>query len=162
MRRATTALPAGSWPAGREVVTVTLPCTERHRRRILMRDDGGAEFLLDLPEAVHLADGDGLALEDGAIIRVVAAQEFVAEARCSDPLHLARVAWHLGNRHLPVQVLEDGAIRFPHDHVIEAMVEGLGATVSHCHAPFHPESGAYSGVGGGGGHAHSHGHAHAH
>lgn len=159
MRRAVEVLPAGSWPAGNEAATVTLPCTERHRRRILMRDDGGAEFLLDLPEAVQMIDGNGLRLEDGAILRVVAAEEFVAEARCADPLHLARVAWHLGNRHLPVQVLADGGLRFPHDHVIEAMVVGLGAEVSHCRAPFQPESGAYSG---GGGHGHSHGHAHAH
>lgn len=158
-RRAVEVLPAASWPAGREVATVTLPCVERHRRRILMRDDGGAEFLLDLPEAVQMADGDGLRLEDGAVVRVVAAEEFVAEARCADPLHLARVAWHLGNRHLPVQVLADGGIRFPHDHVIEAMVAGLGAEVSHCRAPFQPESGAYSGsAGGGGGHVHAHSH----
>lgn len=162
MRRVTEVLPAGSWLAKRQTATVTLPCTERHRRRIVMRDDAGAEFLLDLREAVHLADGDGLALEDGGVVRVTAAEEFVAEARCTDPLHLARVAWHLGNRHQPVQMLADGGIRFPHDHVIEAMVAGLGAEVSHCRAPFQPERGAYAGGGESGGHSHSHGHGHGH
>ncbi len=156
MRRAIEVIPAGTWPEGRAVGTVTLPCTERHRRRVLMHDDAGGDFLLDLPEAVHMADGDGLALEDGAVVRVVAAEEFVAEARCTDPLHLARVAWHLGNRHLPVQILKDGGIRFPHDHIIEGMVTGLGAEVSHCRAPFHPESGAYSGGAGGGAGGHGH------
>lgn len=155
MRRAPELRPRGAWTASAEVGTVTLPCADRHRRRILMRDDAGAEFLLDLPEATQLRDGDGLMLEGGGVIRVVAAAEDVAEITCGDALHLARVAWHLGNRHTAVQVLPDGRLRIAHDHVLEAMVEGLGATVAHARAPFQPEGGAY---GGGGAHGHAHGH----
>lgn len=151
MHTASVVRPAGQWSPKAEVGTVTLVCADRHRRRILMRDDAGVEFLLDLPEAMHLRDGDGLMLGDGAVVRVIAAPEPVAEVACVDALHLARVAWHLGNRHTPVQVLPDGRLRFGHDHVLEAMVEGLGATVTRTTAPLQPEGGAY---GGGQGHAH--------
>lgn len=156
MRRAPELRPAGAWTPAEEVATVTLPCADRHRRRILMRDDAGGEFLLDLPEATQLRDGDGLMLDGGGVVRVVAAAEAVAEIACGDPLHLAQVAWHLGNRHTAVQILPDGRLRMAHDHVLEAMVEGLGATVTHATAPFQPEGGAYAG----GGHGHRHGHAH--
>jgi urease accessory protein len=72
------------------------------------------------------------------------------EIRCNDPQHLVRVAWHLGNRHLPTQITARG-LRIRRDHVIEAMVEGLGARVIEIEAPFDPEGGAYAG----GGHAHA-------
>lgn len=149
MRRATHVHAAGRWPEVSEVATVTLPCADRHRRRILMRDDAGAEFLLELAEATQLRDGDGLMLADDGVIRVIAAVEDVAEITCADPLHLTRIAWHLGNRHTPVQLLPDGRLRMAHDHVLEAMVEGLGAEVTRTRAPFQPEGGAY-----GGGHGH--------
>ncbi len=161
MRRTPELRRSGVWAASAEVATVTLPCADRHRRRILMRDDAGGDFLLDLPEATQLRDGDGLVLEDGTIIRVIAAEEAVADITCGDAIHLTRVAWHLGNRHTPVQVLPDGRLRIAHDHVLESMVEGLGATVERARAPFQPEGGAYGGHGASHGHDH-HGHGHSH
>ena len=97
-----------------------------------------------------LRGGDALVLDDGRLIEVVAAPEPLAEIRGSDPQHLVRVAWHLGNRHLPTQITARG-LRIRRDHVIEAMVKGLGARVIEIEAPFDPEGGAYAG----GGHAHA-------
>src|SRR5271163_3868610 len=117
-------------------------------------------FLLDLENAVALRGGDALELEDGRLIEVVAAPEPLVEIRGTDPHHLVRVAWHLGNRHLPTQIMAKG-LRIRRDHVIEAMVKGLGARIIEIEAPFDPEGGAYAG----GGHGHDHGHAaddHAH
>jgi urease accessory protein len=110
----------------------------------------GLEFLLDLEDAIMLRGGDALVLEDGRLIEVVAAPEPLAEIRGADPHHLIRVAWHLGNRHLPTQIMGK-ALRIRRDHVIEAMVKGLGARVIEIEAPFDPEGGAYAG----GGHAHA-------
>ena len=104
----------------------------------------GLEFLLDLENAVALRGGDALVLEDGRLIEVVAAAEPLLEIRGADPLHLVRVAWHLGNRHLPTQIMPKG-LRIRRDHVIEAMVKGLGARVIEIEAPFDPEGGAYAG-----------------
>jgi urease accessory protein len=143
--------------------TVVLDFDDRHRRRMAMTGTRGLEFLLDLENAVALRGGDALVLEDGRLIEVVAAPEPLAEIRGADPQHLVRLAWHLGNRHLPTQIMPKG-LRIRRDHVIEAMVRGLGARVIEIEAPFDPEGGAYAG----GGHAHaaegdSHGHAaHAH
>lgn len=153
MRRAVRVIADEGWLPERQVGTVTLPYTDRHRRRIVLSDDAGADFLLDLPEAVPIADGDGLELENGGVIHVIAAPEDVADVTCRSPTHLARVAWHLGNRHLAVQILADGRLRIVWDHVIAAMLEGLGATVERRHAAFQPETGAYAG----GGHGHAHG-----
>ena len=117
----------------------------------------GLEFLLDLENAVALRGGDALVLEDGRLIEVVAAAEPLIEIRGADPLHLVRIAWHLGNRHLPTQIMPKG-LRIRRDHVIEAMVKGLGARIIEIEAPFDPEGGAYAG------HAHapdSHAHGHA-
>lgn len=146
MRRAIEHLPRGTWPdaAG---ATATLDFDRRNRRRLKLFDDGGAPFLLDLPRAVTLRGGDGLRLAEGGYIRVAEASEPVVDARAGTPEATARLAWHLGNRHLPVQVLPDGAIRFRADSVIEAMVEGLGASVTRLTAPFTPEAGAYAGHG---------------
>src|SRR4030088_3053456 len=116
----------------------------------------GLEFLLDLENAIALRGGDALVLEDGRLIEVVAAPEPLLEIRGTDPLHLVRVAWHLGNRHLPTQVMPKG-LRIRRDHVIEAMVRGLGARVIEIEAPFDPEGGAYAG----GGHAQAQAHDHA-
>ena len=104
----------------------------------------GLEFLLDLENAVALRGGDALVLEDGRLVEVVAAPEPLIEIRCNDPQHLVRVAWHLGNRHLPTQIMPKG-LRIRRDHVIEAMVKGLGARVIEIEAPFDPEGGAYAG-----------------
>jgi urease accessory protein len=145
MRRAIQHRPAGHWPADQAVSAVTLAFDQRHRRRILMVDDGGEEFMLDLPRAAHLNNGDGLALDGGGFLLVKAAEEAVADVRCGTPEALARIAWHIGNRHMPVQVLPDGVLRVPDDHILVAMLEGLGARVVRLRAPFAPESGAYHG-----------------
>ncbi|QWG12701.1 urease accessory protein UreE [Bradyrhizobium sediminis] len=145
--------------------TVVLDFDDRHRRRMAMTGTRGLEFLLDLETAVALRGGDALVLEDGRLVEVVAAPEPLAEIRCNDPHHLVRVAWHLGNRHLPTQIMPKG-LRIRRDHVIEAMVKGLGARVIEIEAPFDPEGGAYADSG----HAHapevhdhsSHDHGHHH
>jgi urease accessory protein len=130
--------------------TVVLDFDDRHRRRMAMTGTRGLEFLLDLENAVALRGGDALVLDDGRLIEVVAAPEPLIEIRGADPHHLIRVAWHLGNRHLPTQIMAK-ALRIRRDHVIEAMVRGLGARVIEIEAPFDPEGGAYAG----GGHAHA-------
>ena len=130
--------------------TVVLDFDDRHRRRMAMTGTRGLEFLLDLENAVALRGGDALVLDDDRLIEVVAAPEPLAEIRCNDPHHLVRVAWHLGNRHLPTQIIGKG-LRIRRDHVIEAMVKGLGARVIEIEAPFDPEGGAYAG----GGHVHA-------
>jgi urease accessory protein len=129
---------------------VVLDFDDRHRRRMVMTGTRGLEFLLDLESAVALRGGDALVLEDGRLVEVVAAPEPLAEIRGSDPQHLVRLAWHLGNRHLPTQVTARG-LRIRRDHVIEAMVKGLGARIIEIEAPFDPEGGAYAD----GGHAHA-------
>jgi len=143
--------------------TVVLDFDDRHRRRMAMTGTRGLEFLLDLENAVALRGGDALVLEDGRLVEVVAAPEPLAEIRGSDPQHLVRLAWHLGNRHLPTQVTARG-LRIRRDHVIEAMVQGLGARIIEIEAPFDPEGGAYADSGHGhapAGAAHDHaGHGH--
>ncbi|MGB9117571.1 urease accessory protein UreE [Bradyrhizobium sp.] len=126
--------------------TVVLDFDDRHRRRMAMTGTRGLEFLLDLENAVALRGGDALVLDDGRLVEVVAAPEPLAEIRCNDPQHLVRVAWHLGNRHLPTQITGRG-LRIRRDHVIEAMVKGLGARIVEIEAPFDPEGGAYAGGG---------------
>src|SRR5580698_6080226 len=130
--------------------TVVLDFDDRHRRRMAMTGTRGLEFLLDLENAVALRGGDALVLEDGRLIEVVAAPEPLAEIRAADPQHLVRLAWHLGNRHLPTQIMGKG-LRIRRDHVIEAMLKGLGARVIEIDAPFDPEGGAYAADG----HAHA-------
>src|SRR5947207_4000947 len=139
--------------------TVVLDFDDRHRRRMAMRGTRGLEFLLDLENATVLRGGDALVLDDNRLIEVVAAPELLIEIRGNEPSHLIRVAWHLGNRHLPTQITARG-LRIRRDHVIEAMVKGLGARIIEIYAPFDPEGGAYAD----GGHPHtreSGSHAHA-
>ena len=131
---------------------VTLDFDNRHRRRLAMTGKGGLKFLLDLPRARRIRQGDTLLLEDGRRVRVIAAKEPLAEIRAPSDADLVRIAWHLGNRHLPV-MLASGRILIRRDHVIEDMVRLLGATVEIVDAPFDPEDGAYAG---GGGHHHHH------
>lgn len=148
--------PAGGSRGDEPDATVTLDFDARHRRRVRMTTDQGEDFLLNLPEAVALSDGDRLGLDDGRWVRVVAAGEWVVEIRHPDEHGLVRLAWHLGNRHLPVQIDGD-VLRIRPDHVIEIMLRGLGAELERTIAPFQPEGGAYSG--GGSGHSHgSHSH----
>ena len=115
-----------------------------------MTSDGGLRFLLDLPETVHLRHGDGLVLEDGRVVLIKAAPEALLEIRARDARHLATLAWQIGNRHLEAQI-ETDRILIRRDHVIEAMLNGLGATTREVVEIFTPEAGAY------GGH-HHHGH----
>ncbi|PZN95952.1 MAG: urease accessory protein UreE [Alphaproteobacteria bacterium] len=158
MLRATSVLPAGHW---RDAVDrVVLDHAARHRRRLHYHAEGGLAFLLDLPRARVLADGDGLVLEDGRVIAVVAAAEPLIEVTAADGAALLAIAWHIGNRHLPAELLGT-AIRLRADHVIADMLRGLGGTVTAIAAPFNPETGAYAG--GHGDHHHHHDdHAHDH
>jgi urease accessory protein len=143
-------LPVGAWDPTRAFDSVLIDFDRRHRRRIVLQTEGQAEVLIDLPQAVRLRDGDGLALDDGRVIRVVAKAEPLLEIHAHSPDELVRIAWHLGNRHLPVQLLGD-RIRIRADHVIADMVDQLGAHAHALDAPFDPEGGAYAG-----GHSHSH------
>jgi len=134
---------AGEWPQGEATATVTLSYAERCRRRIQMADDQGAPFLLNLPRAVRLSDGDGLRLEEGGWLRVVAGPEPLVEAKATNAQHLARLAWHIGNRHVPAEVVDTLRLRIAADSVLEAMLRQLGAEVRRIEAPFAPEGGAY-------------------
>ncbi len=151
MLRATEILRAGLWNA-KPADVVRLDYDHRTRRRIALTGVGGLEFLLDLAKAPVLAAGDGLRLEDGRIVAVEAAPERLLEIACRDERALARIAWHLGNRHLATEI---GArvVYIRDDHVIADMARGLGAEVRSVERPFNPEGGAYSQ-----GAAHSHGH----
>lgn len=149
--------------------TITLTRADRHKRRIVLTTDNGQPFLLDLPEATYMAHGDALALDDGTLIEVRAAAEPLLEIYCHDASALARIAWHIGNRHTPAEVTAQ-ALYIQPDHVLEEMVIGLGAHAHHVMRPFEPEGGAYGGKGPlqsshhhhGSGHTHSHEHDHAH
>jgi urease accessory protein len=156
MRRATRAERAGHWPDSRAVASVTLAYDDRHRRRMRLATDAGEEFLLDLAHALSLEDGDGLQLDDGSWIAVRAAAESLIEVT-AEPTLLARLAWHLGNRHLPARI-EPRRILIRSDHVIADMLSKLGATLRFIEAPFTPERGAYDDYG----HAQEPGHADAH
>lgn len=144
--------------AGRLIDTVVLDFESRRRRRIRMTGEQGSEFLLDLPKVATLRDQDILLLENGGGILVKAKDEPVVDITCRDMAHLVRIAWHLGNRHLPTQLFED-RLRIRQDHVIEEMVQKLGALTVRVNAPFNPEGGAYSH---GETYSHSHGAGHDH
>ncbi len=135
----------GIGPEDAAVDTVTLAYLDRHRRRIRLVADSGRTYLLDLPRAHHLVEGDGLELDGGGYLRVRAAAEPVFEIEAGDRGDLLRIAWHLGNRHLPLQVVGD-RLRIRADHVIADMVTGLGGSITRLEAPFDPESGAYAGT----------------
>ena len=139
-------LPAGHWPAEEEKDAVTLAYDARHRRRLRMRGERGSEFLLDLPQAVMMREGDGLKLSSGGYVRVRAAAEALLEVTAGSPAELARLAWHLGNRHLAAEIGRE-RILIRRDHVIAEMLSRLGARVREVSAPFNPESGAYGGAG---------------
>lgn len=159
--RATAIAPAGTWPEAEARDTVHADFDDRFRRRKLYLTEGGGSVLLDLPEAQVMRDGDGLALEGGGFIRVRAAAEDLIEVRADTPRQLLRFAWHLGNRHLPAQLLEDRLL-IRHDHVIIRMLEGLGAKLAKVRAPFDPEGGAYGEHNRLPAHPHGHGHHHHH
>jgi len=152
MRNASIHRPAGHWPEEKAVGTLTLDFDGRHRRRIRLTTDHGEDVLLDLPKTVAMAEGDGLQLDDGTWLRVTAAPESLVEVRHKDRHQLMRLAWHLGNRHLPTEIREE-ALRIRPDHVIEEMLHGFEAELKKVKSPFQPEGGAY-------GSSHSDGHTH--
>jgi urease accessory protein len=141
MQRIGQALNAGTWPGPPED-RVVLDYDGRYRRRVVLTAESGAQYLLDLPEARHLRDGDGLVLESGDLVCVVAAPEPLLEVRAASPEALLRLAWHIGNRHLAA-MLEEDRILIRRDHVIAHMLEHQGAKVREVVAPFDPEGGAY-------------------
>ena len=154
VKRASQVLRAGAWRAAQASDHVVLDADQRYRRRIVMTGERGGKFLLDLPEATALRDGDGLLLDDGAIVAVVARPEpliEIAVAGTADQTAImARLAWHLGNRHAEVEIVGD-KLRMRRDHVLEDMLIGLGAVVTPIEASFEPERGAYAHEHGGGG-----------
>jgi urease accessory protein len=152
MRRASAVKAAGTWNTASAIDRVVLDAGDRHRRRVALTGEGGTAFLLDLPHAAALRDGDGLILEDGAVVRVTGKDEPLVEITAASAQDLARLAWHIGNRHTDMQVMGD-RLRIRRDHVLEDMLRGLGARMSALNAPFDPEHGAY-------GHGDDHGHDH--
>ncbi|MGA9864820.1 MAG: urease accessory protein UreE [Acetobacteraceae bacterium] len=140
--RAVSILPAGAWNISEAIDSVLLDFDMRHRRRITLRTEAGAELLLDLAQAARLRDGDAMVLDTAALVRVRARPEALLEIHAHDESALIRIAWHLGNRHLPVQVLGD-RLRIRDDHVIAALVGQLGGHAARIEAPFDPEAGAY-------------------
>lgn len=159
--RATLVHPAGAWAAAEAHDSLLLDYDERHRRRRRYTTEGGRDILLDLAAATVLRDGDGLVLEDGGVVRVRAAPEALVEVTADTPGRLARLAWHLGNRHLPTRI-EGARLLIRDDHVITAMLRGLGATLRAVHEPFDPEGGAYGEHNRHAAHPHAHGHGHHH
>jgi urease accessory protein len=121
---------------------LVLPFELRQKSRLRARLESGAEVGLVLERGIVLRGGDRLRAEDGTIIEVVAALETVSTVREADGTRLARAGYHLGNRHVPVQIGE-GWLRYGHDHVLDDMVRGLGLVVTVEQAPFEPEAGAY-------------------
>lgn len=169
MIRATSVQAAGAW-RDKAADTVVLDFDDRNRRRIAMDGIGGQSFLLDLAETVTLRTGDALVLEDGRLIEVVSKPESLIEVRAATETELVRLAWHLGNRHLAVQIAGK-KLRIRKDHVIADMLAAMGAKLLEIEAPFDPEGGAYLAApeidhqhghvhGPGCGHDHHHGHDH--
>jgi urease accessory protein len=140
MRRACEIRTAGTWNGATAIDRVVLDADERHRRRITLTGECGTAFLLDLPRATALRDGDGLVLEDGSIVRVAGKPESLVEIAAASAHELARLAWHIGNRHTDVQVVGE-TLRIRRDHVLEDMLRGLGARLVPVEAPFDPEPG---------------------
>jgi urease accessory protein len=135
-------------PSAAHDAELVLPFESRAKSRLRTALTSGEEVGLFLEPGTVLRGGDGLLADDGRVIRVVAAAESVMQVECADARQLARAAYHLGNRHVAVEVGE-GWLRLGADHVLGHMLEGLGLAVRELAAPFEPEPGAY-----GGGHRH--------
>jgi len=140
---------------------ITLQIEQRVRSRLRAKLDDGRDAGLFLPRGTLLRGGDFLSSHDGTIIQVVSAAETVSTIYCKDLTLLARAAYHLGNRHIPLQV-ENGWLRYQHDHVLDEMLEQMGLEVSVEQAAFEPEAGAYQQAANGHNHSHSHTHEHEH
>ncbi|EMK4735795.1 urease accessory protein UreE [Escherichia coli] len=138
--------------------SVTLPVDMRVKSRIKVTLNDGRQAGLLLPRGLLLRDGDILSNENGdEFIKVIAADEAVSVVRCADPFMLAKACWHLGNRHVPLQIMP-GELRYHHDHVLDDMLRQFGLDVDFAHLPFEPEAGAYASKS----HAHNHDQAHSH
>jgi len=160
-------------PGSPHQATLTLPFDLRQKSRLRVRLDDGQDAALNLPRGRVLRGGDLLCADDGTVVLVRAAAEEVSTVTAESPTALARAAYHLGNRHVPVQI-GAGFLRYGHDHVLDDMVRALGVSVRVEQAAFEPEGGAYGhglgnglgngvgiGLGNGVGTGHGHGHGHA-
>jgi urease accessory protein len=136
MKRAFAVKPAGTWRAA-ALDQVVLSADDRHRRRVVLTGENGTQFLLDLPRPVALRHGDGLVLDDGTIVAVAGEPEPLSEIDPRTAGSLVRLAWHLGNRHTEIQIV-DGRLRIRCDHVLEDMVRSFGASVTAVVAAFDP------------------------
>jgi urease accessory protein len=141
MRRASQIKRAGEWDVKVAADRVVLDAGDRHRRRIVLRGEKGTEIMLDFEKPVALRDGDGLVLDDGAVVLVAGQPEPLIEICAHSALDTVRLAWHLGNRHTDVQIAGD-KILIRRDHVLEEMLRGLGAHLTPREASFDPETGA--------------------
>ena len=141
--RAVERVPSGE-PPGALLGTLTLPFEDRCRRRLRAHLDDGREIALEIAHGPALRDGDRLRTEDGGLVEVRSAGEDVSTARSHDALQLARAAYHLGNRHVALEIAP-GLLRYAHDHVLDDMLRKLGLEVVSEHCAFEPEAGAYAG-----------------
>lgn len=167
MQRAISVVRKAAVKQDRVIETLTLDHEDRNRRRVALKGDGGQDILLDLDKPTALNDGDAVKLEDGSLVLIKAAAQKLIEITAENPLRLARVAWHIGNRHTPAEITAN-AIYIEHDHVLAEMVRGQGCAMSDVERPFQPERGAYDhdhancGHDHHGQHHHDHGHEHGH
>jgi urease accessory protein len=141
--------------------TLTLPLHSRIKSRLRVTLDNGETAGLFLERGTTLKEGDLLHSQEGYLVRVKAAHEKLSIIRSDDPLLLARACYHLGNRHVSIQI-ESDSVSFLHDHVLDEMLRGLGLKVELSETPFEPEPGAYGGSAEKGNRHHPHGHAHEH
>ncbi len=145
--------------------TLSLTFEQRQKSRGQAETETGEKIGWFVDRGHVLADGNVLVAKTGEIVRITAADETLSEVHSHDALALTKAAYHLGNRHVPLQII-NGYLHFQHDHVLDDMVRGLGLTVSCVEKPFHPESGAYHSHGTSDesthGHHHSHEHSHSH
>jgi urease accessory protein len=142
LRRGTKIKPAGAWNDIEAIDCVVLDADDRQRRRIVLTGEKGTTFLLDLEHPATLRDGDGLVLDDGSIVAVRGTVEELTEIAGKSAFELVRFAWHIGNRHAGLQIMEQ-KLRIRRDHVLEAMLHQLGAVLTAIDAPFDPEPGAH-------------------
>lgn len=143
---------------GKLTASLTLPIDVRVKSRIKVTLNDGREAGLLLPRGLLLRGGDVLSNEDGSeFVQIIAADEGVSVVHCDDPFTLAKACYHLGNRHVPLQIMP-GELRYHHDHVLDDMLRQFGLEVTFAHLPFEPEAGAYASES----HGHSHGHSHSH
>jgi urease accessory protein len=139
MRRISDIKHQGQWSVSSAIDRVVLDAGDRKRRRAVLTGEKGTTFLLDVDKPVTLRDGDGLVLDNGAIVLVAGLPEQLVQISVHNKLDLVRLAWHIGNRHTDVQVIGD-ALRIRRDHVLENMLRGQGADLAQVDAPFNPLS----------------------